>query len=187
MHSDKPQSFWENVLWTDESKLELFGKSHQLYVHRQKYKAFKEKNTIPTVKHGGDLFMFWGCFAAPGTGCLESVQGTMTSQDYQGILERNVLPSVKKLCLSRRSWVLQQDCDPKHTAKSTQEWIRTKHWTILKWPSMSPDLNPIEHLWKELKLAVWRRHPSNLKHLEQFDQEEWANLPVNTLRATEKV
>ena len=47
--------------------------------------------------------MFWGCFAASGTGCLESVQGTMKSQDYQGILERNVLPSVRKLGL----WVSQ--------------------------------------------------------------------------------
>lgn len=28
MHIDKPQYFWEDVLWTDETKLELFGKSH---------------------------------------------------------------------------------------------------------------------------------------------------------------
>jgi hypothetical protein len=33
MNIDKPQSFWENVLGTDESKLELFDKSHQLYVY----------------------------------------------------------------------------------------------------------------------------------------------------------
>src|SRR4029434_7859652 len=44
MHIDKPQGFWENVLWTDETKLELFGKSHQLYVHRRKNEAYKEKN-----------------------------------------------------------------------------------------------------------------------------------------------
>ena len=86
MHVDKPQSFWENVLWTDETKLELFGKSHQP-VYRRKNEAFKEKNTMPTVKHGGGSVMFWGCFAASGTGCLESVQGTMKSEDYQGILE----------------------------------------------------------------------------------------------------
>lgn len=54
--------------------------------------------------------MFWGYFAASGTGCIESVLSTMKSLDYQGILERNI----RKLCLSHRSWVLQQDNDPKH-------------------------------------------------------------------------
>lgn len=34
MHIDKPQSFWENDLWTDESNLEPAGTSHQHYVHR---------------------------------------------------------------------------------------------------------------------------------------------------------
>ena len=117
-----------------------------------------------------------------GTGCLESVQGSMKPQDYQGILERNVLPSVRKLGLSRRSWVFQQDNDPKHTAKNTQEWLGEKRWTILKWPSMSPDLNPIEHLWKELKHAIWRRHPSNLRQLEQFAHEQWAKIPVDSCK-----
>lgn len=32
---DKPQSFWENVLWTDEPKMELFAKKHQLYVQTE--------------------------------------------------------------------------------------------------------------------------------------------------------
>ena len=65
--------------------------------------------------------------------------------------------------------------------KSTQEWMRRKHWTILKWPAMSPDLNPIEHLWKELKVAFGRQHPSNLRELEQIAQEE-SELPVETCR-----
>uniref|UniRef100_A0A3P9J938 Tc1-like transposase DDE domain-containing protein n=1 Tax=Oryzias latipes TaxID=8090 RepID=A0A3P9J938_ORYLA len=182
MHVDKPQSFWENVLWTDETKLELFGKAHQLYVGRLKNEAYKEKNTFPTVKHGGGSVLFWGCFAASATGCLEVVQSKMKSPDYQSILDRNVLLSVRKLGLSRRSWVFQQDKDPKHTARNPQEWLREKRWTILKWPSMSPDLNPIEHLWKELKDAIWRRHPSNLRPLEQFAHEEGARIPVDRCR-----
>uniref|UniRef100_A0A3B3DUX1 Uncharacterized protein n=1 Tax=Oryzias melastigma TaxID=30732 RepID=A0A3B3DUX1_ORYME len=131
MHVDKSQSFWENVLWTDETKLELFDKAHQLYVHRLKNQAYEEKNIVPTVKHGGGSGMFWGCFATSGTGCLECVQGRMKSEDYQGILERNVLPSVRNLGLSRRSWVFQQDNDPKHTSKNTQEWLREKSVGLL--------------------------------------------------------
>ncbi|KAJ0051257.1 hypothetical protein NL108_017089 [Boleophthalmus pectinirostris] len=60
MHIDKPQSFWENVLWIEETKLELFVKTHQLYVHRRKNETHQEKNTVPTVKHGGGLVLFWG-------------------------------------------------------------------------------------------------------------------------------
>ncbi len=32
---NKPQSFWENVLWTDETKIELFGNLHQQFVYRR--------------------------------------------------------------------------------------------------------------------------------------------------------
>lgn len=30
MHGDKTQNLWENVLWTDKTKLELFSKKHCL-------------------------------------------------------------------------------------------------------------------------------------------------------------
>lgn len=43
---------------------------------------------------------------------------------------------------------------------------------------MSPDLNVTEHLWKDLKIAVGRRQPSNLRVLERFTQEEWSKIPV---------
>ena len=127
--------------------------------------------------------MFWGCCAASDTGCLECVHGIMKSGDYQGgILEHNVQPSFRKLGLRRRSWVLQQDNDPKQTSKSTQEGFKIKHWTVLKRPALSSDLNPIEHLWGDLKTAVGRRHPSNIGELEQFVQEEWDILPVERCR-----
>lgn len=61
------------------------------------------------------------CFTVPGTGCLESLQVTIKSQDYQGILERNELARVRKPGLSHRSGVLQKGNDPKHTANNTQE------------------------------------------------------------------
>ena len=95
----KPKSFWENIMWTGETNVELFGKAHYCNVYRKQNEAFKENNTVPTVKHGGDSQMFWGCFATSGTGCLDCVHGIMKSEDYQRILERHVGPNVRKLSL----------------------------------------------------------------------------------------
>lgn len=75
---------------------------------------FQRKGHCPTVRHGGGSAMFWGCFAASGTGWLGSVQGAMKSQDHWGILCLNVLPSDRELGLSCRAWLLQQGSDPKH-------------------------------------------------------------------------
>ena len=75
--------------------------------------------------------------------CLDCVHGIRKSEDYLIIFGRNVGPSVRKLGVRQRTWVFQQDNDPKHTSKSTQKWFKTKRRRPLKWPAMSPDLNPI--------------------------------------------
>ncbi|KAL0155598.1 hypothetical protein M9458_049861, partial [Cirrhinus mrigala] len=96
---DKTTESWETVLWTDETKLELFGHMDQRYVWRAKGQAYGQKKTIPTVKHGGGSIMMWGCFPAAGTGNLDCVPGIMDSQKYQVILKKNVMPSIDKLNL----------------------------------------------------------------------------------------
>ena len=52
-HGDKDRTFWRNVLWSDETKIELFGHNAHRYFWRKKGEACKPKITIPTVKHGG--------------------------------------------------------------------------------------------------------------------------------------
>uniref|UniRef100_A0A8C5MIC2 Transposase n=1 Tax=Leptobrachium leishanense TaxID=445787 RepID=A0A8C5MIC2_9ANUR len=177
-HVDKPQKFWDSVLWTDETKLELFGPMDQRYVWRRKNKAYEEKNTLSTVKHGGGSIMLWGCFASAGTGKHQRVQGTMNSLQYQEILDDNVMQSVTNLRLGRH-WTFQQDNDPKHTSKSTRAWLQIKGWNILEWPSQSPELNLIENLWWDLKKAVAVRKPKNVTELEAFAHDEWAKIPVD--------
>jgi hypothetical protein len=41
-------------------------------------------------------------------------------------------------------------------------------------------LNPIEHLWRDLKIAVQQHSTSNLIELERICREEWEKLPKYT-------
>lgn len=175
-HIQKDPEYWSKVLWSDETKVELFGHNNEKYVWREAGKAFNPRNTIPSVKHGGGSLMFWGCFSAKGPGRLVRIDGIMNKEKYLQILKDNLKTSARQLRLGR-SWTFQQDRDPKHTSKIVSQWFREAKIDVLEWPSMSPDLNPIEHLWSYLKKKVRERHPKNLDELARICEEEWNQIP----------
>src|SRR4029434_8847598 len=80
-------------MWSDETKIKLFGINSTCRVCRGKNAEYDPKNTIPTVKHGGGNIMLWGCFSAQGTGRLHRIYGTMDGAMYRGILGANLIPS----------------------------------------------------------------------------------------------
>ena len=74
--------------------------------------------------------MLWGCFSAKQTGRLHCIEGRINGAMYWEILGNNLLPSVRALNMGR-GWVYQNDNDPKHMAKATNEWLKKKHIKVL--------------------------------------------------------
>ena len=79
------------ILWSDESKIELF-------VLNVKRHVWRKPGTIPTAKYGGSI-MLWGCFSVAGTGTLVRVEGKMNGAKYREILDENLLQSAQDLRL----------------------------------------------------------------------------------------
>ena len=168
---------WQKVLWSDETKMELFGLNAKRYIWRKPNTTHHQKNTITTVKHCSGGHMLWGCFSSAGTVAFVRIEGKMDGAKYKKILEENLLPSARKLKLGRK-FTFQYDSDPKHTAKATLDWLRNKKINGIEWPTQSPNQNQnlIENRWHDLKIAIHQCSPRNSTVPEQFFIEEWANV-----------
>ena len=63
--------------------------------------------------------------------------------------------------------------------RTTDSCKGKNEWGHVSWDfSQSPDLNPIEHLWRELNVHVAQRQPRNITALEEICMEEWAKIPA---------
>ena len=73
-----------------------------------------------------------------------------------------------------------QDNDPKHTSLYAKEWIDNNEVNWCKMPAESPDLNPIENLWHELKEFIQREvKPKTKEELIQAIAKFWGTVDKN--------
>ena len=105
------------------------------------------------------------------------LEGRLDSTEYQQVLEEHMLTDAAALI--GEDFVFQQDNAPIHTSRSTRQWLRQHDVTLLDCPPKSPDANPIENLWHELKTAANRREP---RTAADSVQEAWQQIPAAHVR-----
>ncbi len=95
---------------------------------------------------------------------------------YKGFRE-TYAPSRRRL-FQGRPCVLQQDNAKPHTAAITTAWLRSRRVRVLNWPACSPDLSPIENIWRIIKRKIRQRRPQTLQQLETYIRQEWDQIPT---------
>ena len=102
--------------------------------------------------------MEWGGISWHHKTQLIIVDGSLTARRYiDEILEPEVVPFLRN---NGDVTLFQQDNAHAHSARLTMDFFNQNGVQVLPWPAFLPDLNPIEHLWDQLKKYVYsRRHP----------------------------
>ncbi len=105
----------------------------------------------------------------------------MNSEDYQSVLQTNLLPFLHRA--RRFPFTFQQDNASIHTSKSTTAWLTSKNIPLLNWPACSPDCNPIENLWGILVRRVYAHNRQFLTvcDLKAAILEAWAEISAQIL------
>lgn len=177
-HMEWTPDDWKRVIWSDETKINRFGSDGRQWAWAKPGEALSERLVKKTVKGGGGSVYVWGCFGWNGVGRIVKIEGKMDADQYIRILDNNLKASIKELKMRREKPIFQQDNDPKHTSKKAQDWFKDSGIEGMEWPAMSPDLNPIEHLWEHVKrrLAEYERAPTSVDQLWVRVQEVWGKI-----------
>ena len=80
--------------------------------------------------------------------------------------------------------LFQHDNDPKHTSRGVKKYLSNQSYNVLEWPAQSPDLSPLENLWKQVKDQIGARpqKSTSLSDLFAVVKEEWNKIPLEYIQ-----
>lgn len=169
---DTNESF-ENMVFTDECTVRMESHGRIAFVKRQPNGKRGPRPTVASPKHPYSVHL-WGGISNRGPTPVVMFTQNMDRHLFIEILRSAYAP------WAQGTWPegcrLQQDNDPKHTSKDAKAYIETAQLNWWPTPPSSPDLNPIECTWHNLKHFLrteW--HPTTTQALQDGINWWWNN------------
>ncbi|GFX94622.1 transposable element Tc3 transposase [Trichonephila clavipes] len=187
-HRNWRDNEWGLVLFTDESRFSLSSDSHRILIWREREPAIIPRTSLKGDRYGGHGVLVWGGIILDIRTDLHifdagSVNGTRYCNEI-------LLPYVRHFRdVIGLQFLFMDDNAPCHRTVAAEQLLECEVIERMDWPTRSPDLNPIEHVWDFLgrRLAARTLPPVMIRELRMALQDEWAAMPqqlIDTLYLT---
>ena len=161
---------WTRVLFSDESRFNLTHHDGRIRVFRRRGERFADNCLIKRDRFGGGSVMVWGGITGRRKKNLIVLHGNLNAQGYiNQILQSEAVPFLQR----HGPAILMHDNARPHVARIYRQFLNRNNVNVLPWPAVSPDMNPIEHIWDFLGRKVRARgNVHSLRDLENALVEE---------------
>ena len=159
---------FEDVIWTDETSVQI--ETHKCFCYRKEGQKPRPK---PRPKHPVKVHV-WAGISKKSAIEVCIFEGIMTAPLYCEILKHTLLPFIEEKFPHPNIHRFMQDNDPKHTSRVAQQFFTAQNINWWRTPPESPDMNPIENVWHELKEFIRREvKPHTKEELIRGIQSFW--------------
>lgn len=129
--------------------------------------------------------MFWGSIS----GKYGRHKGLFWEKDWEiinkGSYSGIIIPIIQETLQQYPDLQFQQDNAKGHTSAYTKSIFQAINIQPIYWPALSPDLNPIETIWNDMKDYIQEHYPDvhrSYKRLRTVVQEALESITIERIR-----
>ena len=177
-HISWSQQMWDRVIFTDKKRFNLVRNDVYRSIWIEGKKTYTHE--IGRITRAG--IMVWGAICCGGSLRLICIDERITSESYCHMLENDFFSETEDQLPDNFIWM--HDNATPHAAASTKAYLEGRGINVMKWPALSPDLNPIENIWGIMHQKLYEKGKGykNTNELWEAFVRTWHSLDAQVFR-----